>query len=532
VASRALPILLLLAAAPAPAGDAGPESDPFLAALAGRSGPDAVAAPDFDPDTEALSWTLRPRREIVDALAARLLRGEVKSWSDPAGEGFAFLGPPSRFPADFEPGKLEVTDRLAARIPADAAAAFFGSLEEAEVAVDQLSGLLPRVFPELCGEPQGGKRNALQRAMAMLLLPTIWGSNPGARTGIRQVAVVVSDPDLRWAPDIAVLAEVDDADLVRFHRRSTLSWEDRGLRRMRVDGLDVVSDDGSVLSFFALEGGMAVWSTTRALRTRILETNFGRMPSLLSPPSAAYALARRTFPAKEGGALLVVPDGFLVRADAPEFRARRAQALRCEAARLLLDARILAGAKDPMNDTVRLRCPSGGVFAPVANGTGSSCSVHGTVSSPVPLGDVPPVPPGEVPALALSTGRGHPVGDGGLPLAARWNGSGFEVFISPKEPGRHLWNVLAGLIANALGDWRKTARMREQALSLQDPGRGDPLIRFRGLSGLDFDGDGSRVPPLRRNARPREQGGVLRIQVDGDRSFNGVTHDLLLFEWL
>lgn len=395
---RALPVLLLLA-----------------------------AAPDFDPDLAALSWTTRPRREIVDALAARLLRGEAKGWTELAKEMPPLPAPPSRIPEDFEVGKLEVADPLAARVPADTAVALFESLKAAEDAVEGLSEFLPEALPDLCDDPPGGKRDALRRGIEMLLLPTIWRSNPGVRTGTRQIAVVAADPDLRWAPDIALVAEVDDASLVLFHRRSTLSWEDRGRRRLRVDGLDAVSDDGSVRSFFTLEGGVAIWATTRSLRDRVLAAAAGKAPTLLSPDPRAYALARRTFPAKEGGALLVVPDAFLDRVNAAESRARRAAALRCEAARLLLDARTSAGAKG----AAAWKCPAGGTLMP-ARGEGSTCSVHGSNSCPTPAGDLPAA--GRTSADAVD-----PRDDfarGLIPVAARWKSTPLEILaIDGKSPG-------------------------------------------------------------------------------------------------
>jgi len=420
VKPRLLPalLLLLLAAAPAPAGDGGPETDPFLAALAGKSGPDAVAAPSFDPDLAALSWTTRPRREIVDALAARLLRGEAKGWTGPAKEAPDLPAPPTRIPKDFDPGKFDVADRLASRVPADTAAAFFDSLRSAEAAVDGLSKFLPEALPGLCGDPPGGKRDALRRAIDMLLLPTIWRSNPEAPTGTRQIAVVASDPDLRWAPDVALVAEVDDASLVRFHRQASFSWEDRGLRHLRVEGLDAVSDDGSVRSFFGLEGGVAVWSTTRSLRDRVLAAAAGRVPTLLAPDPRAYALARRTFPASEGGALLVVPDAFLARINGAGFRARRAAALRCEAARLLVDAGAQAGAKNPVAGA----CPAGGEIVPARDG-GSRCSLHGSARFPTPAGDVPAAGSTAADGVSFadlfSTRR--------LPIAVRWRKVPLEI---------------------------------------------------------------------------------------------------------
>jgi hypothetical protein len=444
VRPRAIPLLLLVAAAPALAGDAPPESDPFLAALAGKSGPDAVAAPSFDPDLAAVSWTTRPRRDIVDALAARLLRGEAKGWFEPAKETPTLAAPPSRIPADFEAGKFEVVDRLAARVPADTAVAFFGSLREAEDAVDGLSKFLPEALPDLCGDPPGGKRDALRRAIEMLLLPTIWRSNPGVRTGTRQIAVVASDPDLRWAPDIALVAEVDDASLVRFYRQSTISWEDRGRRRYRVDGLDVVADDGSVRSFFALEGDVAVWATTKSLRDRIVAAAAGKAPTLLSPDPRAYALARRTFPAKEGGALLVVPDAFLARVNAGEFRARHAAALRCEAARLVRDAMSRAAVPVPAWGIPTSLCETLHLYS---MGRGSSrCDRHGTAACPVPASAVPdgPMVAADAAGLTALGAASDPILDGSIPIALRLRLSRnrFERLDVLVAPGKAGWRAV------------------------------------------------------------------------------------------
>jgi hypothetical protein len=464
VAARALPVLLLLLGAPVLAGDA-PETDPFLAALAGRSGPDAVAAPSFDPDLEAVSWSLRPRREIVDALAARLLRGEAKGWSEPAKETPVLPAPPSRVPADFEPGKVEITDRLAAWVPADAAVVFLGSLGEAQDAVAALAKFLPEAFPGLCGDPPGGRRDALRRATEMLLLPTIWNSNPAARTGTRQVALVVSDPDVRWAPDIALLCEVDDATLVRSQRQATFSWEGRRPTGLRVEGLDAVSDDGSIRSFFALEGGIALWSTTRSLRERILAAGAGKAPALAAPPAKEYALARRTFPAAEGGALLLVPDAFLARVSAAKFRARRAAALRCEAVRLLLDAQTFATATEPGAGMGRPECPVGGVLQSRAGGAGSSCGLHGVAGNAVPLGDLPSAATLECDATSMRADARPDdwIREGLVPAAIRWKAAPLEVlppFPSNAAVMRFLDQVLQAIEYSPRSDGQRAERRR------------------------------------------------------------------------
>jgi hypothetical protein len=546
---RALPIALLLAAAPARGGEDAPGRDPFVAALAGKSGPGAVAAPDFDPEAEAAAWTARPRREIVDALAARLLRGEARWDAPPSGAPPALPDPPSRIPADFEPGRVEVADRLAARVPADAAAVFFGSLDAAETAVGELSAFLPRALPVLCGDPPDGTRDALRRAVEMLLLPTIWRSNPQVRRGIRQVALVVADPDPRWAPDLALVAEVDDASLVLFHRRSTLSWEDRGARRYRADGLDLVADDGSVRSHFALEGGVAVWSTTRSLRERILAAAAGRAASLATPPAAAYALARRTFPAAEGGALLVVPDAFLARANSADLRGRRLAALRCEAARLLLDARSLR--KEGAEGGPALSCPSGGTLFPKAAAAGASCSIHGTAEFPAPLGGV--------------TGRCHlavsPSSDliatGALPLAARWAPPPNPLPLAPVlemllPPGRACARLISGL-SPAVQDPAAEdtgARNRRRLNRILEAGVPPERVvdSFVALSGLHaVGGGGGAVWVDRQGAKvvdesPREamawappqdteRGGVLRISLGEGGGFSSFLYYVVHAAW-
>ena len=507
--ARALPLLLLLAAAPAPE----PESDPFLAALAGKSGPDAVAAPSFDPDLEACSWSLRPRREIVDALAARLLRGEAKSWYEPAKEAPVPPPLPSRFPADFEAGKVEVSDRLAARVPADAAAVFFGSLTEAEVCIEGLSGFVPRALPVLGAPPAGGRDDALARAVESLLLPTIWRSNPAVQRGTRQAAVLVADPDVRGAPEVALVVEVEDASLVRFHRQSTLSFENRGTRRLRVEGLDATADDGSVRSFFALEGGIAVWSTGKAFRDRILAAAAGKAATLLTPDPRAYALARATFPPVEGQALLVVPDGFLERTNSAGIRARRAAALRCDAARLVAGTWSLS--KAPRPEGLALDCPSGGTIT-IAAGTGAGmCSVHGNAAHRVPLGDQPAAPP-------VAFAGKDPVAAGAIPLAAAWRGGDLDVLVPPGRPGEAL-----------LGFLMPTGGM---PASFRNPLRERRLVALRGagLAGeaagrvyeANFDesaeaGFTPRVLSLKGECPPiRTGGGVLRFGPPGPAIIN------------
>ncbi len=527
---RALPILLLLAAAPALAGDAGPAQDPFALALLGKSGPVDVARPPFDPDLAAVSWTTRPRREVVDALAARLLRGEADGWFAAAKE-VPLPAPPPRIPADFDAGKFEVSDRLAARIPADAAVAFFGSLSEAEDAVDQLAKFLPGTLPGLCDDSPGGTRDALRRAVDMLLLPTIWRSNPGVRTGTRQIAVVASDPDLRWAPDIALVAEVDDASLVRFHRQSSLSWEDRGLRRFRVDGLDVVADDGSVRSYFALEGGVAIWATTKSLRDRILAVGSGKAPTLLSPDPRAYALARKTFPAAQGGALLVIPDAFLARLQSRELRSRRAAALRCEAVRLLRGARSLAGSTANPKDAKDLVCPAGGEIRMVPGSPGSSCSIHGSASFPTPLGDLPEGVPSGFTAAALAAGGADVVLAGEIPVAVRWGGSPMEVLVPPRPVGNLMAERLATFADNAGKEALRANRVRITALNAARQDGGDSADWFRELCGLEFEWHGSGRSLGVRKAAPRESGGVLCFRVKFVMNINGAEIRDLLFEW-
>ncbi|MCK6481467.1 MAG: hypothetical protein L6R43_15415 [Planctomycetes bacterium] len=532
----ALPLLL--------AGEE-PPRDPFLAALAGRSGPEAVAAPGFDAEAEALSWSLRPRREIVDGLAARLLRGETGPWPA-AGERSATPVPWSPIPRDFAPDGVPVTDRLAAWVPADAAAVFFPSLREAEDLVASMEPFLSRAFPVLCGDPPGGRRDALRRAAERLLLPTIWAANPGVRTGTRQVAIVAADPDLRWGADVALVAEVDDASLVAFHRRASLRWEGRKGRTLRVEGLDAVSDDGSVRSFFGMEGGVAVWATTRDLRDRILAAGAGRGDSLLRPDRRAWAFARRTFPAEEGGALLVVPQGFLARICEPRFRARRAAALRCEAVRLLLDARSLAGQTVSRKDTFVLACPAGGSLAPVSGEAGSSCSLHGTASDPVPLGDLPECGP---PAGDLDRDwfRRSTSFLWGLPRAARWSEGRMEAWIPSDYPwscrimdlaGDAWAAVREGWAGPEKGDLAER-RILERAGALAAAGLDaasveEALARLDGTSSRERPGEPGKRVPLEVGLAPDPgRGGILGIRIDEGRVSGGlqVSPAFVRFEW-
>jgi hypothetical protein len=530
----ALPLLL--------AGE-DPPRDPFLAALAGRSGPEAVAAPGFDAEAEAFSWSLRPRREVVDGLAARLLRGEARGWAEPSPSVVLLLPPPPRIPPDFDPSGVPVSDPLAAWVPADAAAVFFPSLREAEDLVAGMAFHLAKCLPALFGDPPGGRREALRRAAERILLPTIWAANPGVRTGTRRVALVAADPDLRWGADVALVAEVDDASLVTFHRRASLRWEGRAGRTLRVEGLDAVSDDGSIRSFFGMEGGVAVWSTTRDLRDRILAAGSGRGDSLLRPDRRAFALARRTFPASEGGALLVVPEGLLARANDPLVRARRAAALRCEAARLLLDASSLAGANVSHIDTITPACPAGGVLRPVAGAAGSSCSIHGTASDPVPLGDLPEARPSAADGAAAARGRPldgvfDGVHAGALPVAARFPGRGgsadgkrLEILVPPASPGTRLLGILAADPGGILRGGKDPPDPRREA----GPLRGDPARILSALTGIgppSADAEGLRgfadsmeeetwVAPEPPPARPR--GGVLLAELSSSRWKEGGT---------
>jgi hypothetical protein len=399
-----LPIAL---AAVAAAGEGPAPGDALRAALEGRGDPASVPAPGFDPELAALSWGERPREEVIEALAARLVRGEARAWFEPAPDLPPLPDPPGSGAPAAEGPLPPVADRLASWVPADAAALFHGSLDEALTAGSGRAVLLRAAFG---GGPRGDGpwyAGAVDDALGRLLLPAIWRSNPGVRTGTRQAAVVLGDPGLERGLDLALAVEVDDATLVLSHRRATFAWEDRSPRRLLVEGLDARTEDGAVRSFFALEGGVAVWSTTRALRDRILAAGAGRIPSLLRPDPREYAAARRAFPASEGGLLAILPEGFAARANARASRAARAAALRCEAALLWIEARAAAGRDPPAAS-----CPAGGTLAP---GRTASCSVHGTRAYPVPLGDLPAARPsradGGIPEDAL--GRGE------LPRAAR-----------------------------------------------------------------------------------------------------------------
>jgi len=529
VSPRATTLLLLIAGAAAPPE---PETDPFLAAMAGKSGPDAVAAPSFDPDEAASFWTLRPRREIVDALAARLLRGEAKSWF--AKQAAVPVPAPiaDRFPPGFEAGEFTVSDRLAARVPADAAAVFFGSLDEAETAVEELARFLPMALPAVFADAPGGRRDALDRAVAKLLVPTIWRSNPAVRRGTRQAALLAADPDLRWNPEIALVVEVDDASLVRFHRLSTLSFEDRGARRLRVDGLDAISDDGSVRSFFGLEGGIAVWSTGKSFRDRILAASAGKVPTLLSPDPRAYALARRTFPAADGGPLLVIPDGFLERANSASVRGRRAAALRCDAVRRVVGARALAKTAAPLAAGVRLECPAGGGIQVAAASAEVSCAVHGSILHPVPIGDLPDG------AGGLGGAGGDLVVIAGIPVAGRWGGSSFDVLVPPGAPGIGLLGIVSPepqketpeprkdfvfdgdeIVLGLLNRIRAAGFQEEKAVAAYSSQFGVSPVSVRGQSIGWRDGTAEWSGPARavvhlvtRPTLPsRDGGGVLRI---------------------
>ena len=525
-------------AAPLLAGDgptppvSAPGRDPFLEALAGRSGPDLVAAPEFDPDEEAVSWTSRPRRDTVDALAARWLRGEATGWSKRETEWPALAVPPSRVPVDLDPSGVPVTDRLAAWVPGDAAAVFFDSLQDAEAAVEGLAEFLPRAIPSFCDDSRGWRRDAIGRATNILLLPTIWGANPGVRTGTRQIALVVSDPDLRWAPDIALIAEVDDASLVRSHRQASLRWEERRAAVLRVEGLDAVSDDGAVRSYFGLESGIAVWSTTRTLRERVLAAGAFRESSLLRPDSRSYALARKTFPAAEGGALLVVPDAFLARASGAELRARRSAAIRCEALRMILDARSLSGSNVPYKDTHPPACPAGGTLRPVVGNAGSSCSLHGTAASPVPMGDVPAVAPASLQPL-------HDVVESGaIPVAARWREKSLEVLVPPEGPGLMCLDLIAtkghrGVSGSPVsGPWERQ-RALSGMMGIGDRASG-VLSRLVGMVEAGPTGV-SRILMSSRPPEGRPGGGVLRVALGpgggGSTGDHTDIYEAFILEW-
>ena len=350
--------------------------------------------------------------------------------------GDAPAAPPARVPAEFDPAPVPRSDRLAAWVPADAAAVFFDSIAAAETEIAGITKALPAALPGLAGSATG-EGGALGRATEMLLLPSIWRANPAVRTGTRQVALVASDFDLGRAPDLALVVEVDDATLVRTQRAATFTWEDRTPRRLRIEGLDAWSDDGSVRSFFALEGGVAVWSTTRALRTRVLAAGASTAPSLLRPDACAWALARTAFPASEGGALLVVPDAMLARLDAAPVRARRAASLLCGAAR----GKPGGGA-----------CPAGGTIDPGGRG-GGACSVHGTAAFPTPLGDLPEAAP-----TSDAAATSDPVASGAIPAAAQVVGGRIRALIPPGAPGRAFEALVESLRGEAPAPRRVDAR--------------------------------------------------------------------------
>jgi hypothetical protein len=412
-------VLLALPFAAARGGE--PERDPFVAALRGLAGREAVAEPGFDAAGEASAWTLRPRREIVDGLALRILRGEAVA-IDAREAGPGELVEPADAPA---PAAAPLADPLAPWLPADAAAALFPSLDGARAAVDGLLHHLPRLLPRVAADPPWRRRDAFARASGSLLLPTLWGSNPYARTGLREVAVVAADPDLRGAPDVALVGIVEDASLVRAQRLATFSWEERGRRPLRVEGLDATAGDGSVRSFFALEGGVAIWATTRALRKRILDAGAGRAPSLATAPAADLRRARAAFPAAAGGALLVLPDAFVARIGRPEVRRARFDALLCEAERLLVDAGRPEGRA----------CPSGGALRPAPGRGGASCGIHGTAAFPAPLADL-------AGAAVAAAAPGLPADRGPFPPAAHWEGATLSVLLPAGPAGDRCFAAL------------------------------------------------------------------------------------------
>jgi len=522
VASRILPAVLALGFLLQ--GD--PPEDPFILALDGRPFTVRDPAVDRPGSSSGSTWSLRSRREVVDSLALGLLQREyMVHVAGPSGRsvGATGLADPlaRRIPGKEVPERVPVTDRLAFRVPGDAAAVFFPSLRSAEDTLEGLARFLPAVFPGVCADGPAGRRAALARAVEALLLPPVWRANPSVRTGTRQVALVVSDPDLRGAPDVALLFEVDDASLVLAHRRASFSWEGRAGRGLRVEGLDAVSDDGSIRSFFTLEGGLAIFATSRSLRDRVRGTATGA-PTLLLPDGAAYETARSTFPPADVEALLVVPDAFLRRITSPEVLLPRADALRCEAARLLADAGSLREGGD--SDRA-LRgppaCPVDGRLDRRAGNTGTRCTVHGSAEFPVPLGDLPAPDPD---TAAYHRAMYHllrpedPLHRGGLPVAARWREDSLEILVPPGEAGAACLELL---VASATPDRPPSpasfARSRFDRLAALGLKAADA---YRALTGLTFVPDAGAPPaagPLPA-VKPREEGGVLRIErsTDGD----------------
>ncbi|MHC4821392.1 MAG: hypothetical protein ACYTDX_06700, partial [Planctomycetota bacterium] len=392
--------LLVLVAALLSVGQEVP--DPFDAVT--RS-PDSVAGvrrPDGFTEADSIEWGHLPRRAMVAGLAALYLRGEltpVSAWKHAS----SFERPPrvlrredlipgvARKMARAHPG--EATPRPALRLPAlaswvpkDAAVAFFASIDEAERCIASLAGLLDRHLPALVSERGRGDRAALERAVERLLLPTIWRANPGVPTGTGAVAIVISDPDLRGAPDVALLVQVTDLGRLVSQRRASFRWESTRTR-FRTDGLDARTDDGSVRSFFGVDGGIAVFSTTKSLRRRIIDA--GRSGGLPGAVDGLRLVAAQLVGDRADAAILYVPEGFLAAVDSLSLRARRMASLRCEAMRLLVDGRNLTGCEDVFRvPGGRLECPTGGKFHVVPSRTGSTCSIHGSALHPVPLGDV------------------------------------------------------------------------------------------------------------------------------------------------
>jgi hypothetical protein len=474
-----LAVALIVAAGAIPGAPADPACDPFAALLRGEERP----VPAIDADLAAVSWGTASREEIF---AAWLSPPAADGHEVPEFDG-SWSPPPPRGAAGLRAPPAPRSDPLLAWIPGDAAVVLFPSLPAALDAVDRLGRSLPALLPGLCGDGPWGARDALRRGMDRLLLPSAWGANPEAPTGVRSVALVVADPDLRGACEVALVAEVEDASLVLGRRRGTLSFESRGRERFRVEGLDARTDDGSVRSWFACEGGVAIWSASRDLRERVLAAGAGRAPSLCADPAASDA--RRAFPAAAGGALLVVPDGFVARAGSEALRLRREQSLFCAALMLDLDAWSLRETRAGANYRT-VSCPSGG-GAPRwrVRDAGAFCPRHGSVANPEPLGDHGDAASGRLANDAtLDRARQRlarapdAVAEGALPIAALLPSDGrgvdgMELLVPSGAPGEALLRRLAA--------WARAP---------EDDGGAGILQRLEALSSLGIDA--ARVPAV------------------------------------
>jgi hypothetical protein len=396
------------------------ESSPLLEALEGRPAPPWTAESLLET---MIPWADAPHDATQDADVATSREPVLPEGSPP---------PP-------------LTEHLAAFVPADTAVAFFDSVDAADDACASMSGLLMTAFPDAFDARPDGDAALVARTIDRLGLPPIWRANPGVRTGLRRIAVVVDDVDLSGAAGVALLGEVDDLSLLLGHRRAGFRWEDGHRERFRVEGLDATTDDGSVRSHFAYESGIAVFSTSRALRERILALVRGTPAGAAAAPRSMRetgfpAAARGVFPKEEEDVLFLVPDAFLATAIAPHIALKRSRATRCMLERLRTDGAALRRASVPP-----VRCPEGGSISPRAGAAGASCTVHGCTAGPVPLSDVASVIPSDVVEADALRSLAARVG---LPRTVSpvlcFNGS-LQIFLSRNAPGTGTLSGMAAL---------------------------------------------------------------------------------------